>query len=265
MCLAEINPHSFNLQELDELTTNNDASEEEKNILKGIIKFGNISVKQIMKTRLDVNGVDYGVSFGMLKAKVEELHYSRLPVYKNSLDEIVGMVHTKDLIPFLNEPDDFEWHTLLRNPYFIHEQKLIEHLLQEFQSKRIHFAIVVDEFGGTNGIVTLEDILEEVIGDIKDEFDEEENINKVMDDGTYVFEGRTMINDVCKKMHLPVDTFDKVKGDGDSLAGLILELAGKIPDPGDIIVCGDFEFTVTEAERNRVKKVKVTVKKQVAE
>jgi putative hemolysin len=253
----------FNLQELDhaiDMTTSSDATEEEKNILKGIIKFGNITVKQIMKTRLDVNGIEYDISFHELKRKVEELHYSRLPVYKHSLDEITGMVHTKDLIPFLNEQDDFDWHALLRPPYFVHEHKLIEDLLQEFQSKRIHFAIVVDEFGGTNGIVTLEDILEEIIGDIKDEFDEEESVNKQSEDGSYIFEGRTMINDVCKTMNLPVDTFDQVKGDSDSLAGLILELSGKIPEVNEVIMCGDFEFTITEADKSRVKKVKVIVR-----
>ena len=254
----------YNLEELDhaiDMTTNNDATEEEKNILKGIIKFGHITVKQIMKTRLDVNGIEYDISFADLKKKVEELHYSRLPVYKNSLDEILGMVHTKDLIPFLNEADNFDWHKLLRQPYFVHEQKLIEDLLKEFQSKRTHFAIVVDEFGGTNGIVTLEDILEEIIGDIKDEFDDEENTDKQSEDGSYIFEGRMMINDVCKKMNLPVDTFDQVKGDSDSLAGLILELAGEIPKVNDVIPCGDFEFTIVDAESSRIKKVKVVIKK----
>lgn len=255
----------YNLEELDhaiDLTTNNDASEEEKNILKGIIKFGNITVKQIMKTRLDVNGIEYNISFENLKAKIEELHYSRLPVYKTSLDDIAGMVHTKDLMPYLNEPPDFDWRTLLRTPYFVHEHKMIEDLLKEFQSKRIHFAVVVDEFGGTSGIVTLEDILEEIIGDIKDEFDEEESANKQSEDGSYVFEGRTMINDVCKTMHLPADTFDSVKGESDSLAGLILELAGEIPKMNDVIPCGDFEFTILDAEQSRIKKVKVLVKVQ---
>lgn len=251
-----------NLEQLDhdiDLTTDN-ASEEEKNILKGIIKFGNITVKQVMKTRLDVSGIEHDISFGDLKRKVEELHYSRLPVYKNSLDEITGIVHTKDLIPYLNEADDYNWRTLLRTPYFVHEHKLIEDLLHEFQTKRIHFSIVVDEFGGTSGIVTLEDILEEIIGDIKDEFDEEENINAKLEDGTYIFEGRTMINDVCRIMNLPSNTFDSVKGDSDSLAGLILELAGEIPKVNDVIPCGDFEFTILDTERSRVKKVKVAIK-----
>jgi putative hemolysin len=254
---------AFSLEKLDheiDRSTDNQASEEEKNILKGIIKFGSITVKQIMRTRLDVCGVDYQLSFGDLKQRVEELHYSRLPVYKKSLDELSGMIHTKDLIPYLNEPDDFDWHTLMRTPYFVHEQKLIEDLLQEFQRKRIHFSVVVDEFGGTSGIVTLEDILEEIIGDIRDEFDEEETVSRQLDDGSYIFEGRTMINDICKTMNLAADTFDKVRGDSDSLAGLILELSGEIPKVNDVIPCGDFEFTILDADSSRIKKVKVTIK-----
>jgi magnesium and cobalt exporter, CNNM family len=256
---------AFSLEKLDheiDRSTDNEASEEEKNILKGIVKFGSITVKQIMRTRLDVSGIEYEISFGELKNKVEELHYSRLPVYKKSLDELSGMVHTKDLIQYLNEPDNFDWHTLLRPTYFVHEHKLIEDLLQEFQAKRIHFAIVVDEFGGTSGIVTLEDILEEIIGDIKDEFDEEETVSKQLDDGSYVFEGRTMINDVCKTMNLSVDTFDTVRGESDSLAGLILELSGEIPSINDVIPCGDFEFTILDADSSRIKKVKVAIRMQ---
>src|SRR5450631_2430460 len=247
---------AFSLEKLDyeiDRSTDNQASEEEKNILKGIIKFGTITVKQIMRTRLDVSGIEYEISFAELRRKVEELHYSRLPVYRGSLDSLAGMIHTKDLIPYLNEPDDFNWHELLRTPFFVHEQKMIEDLLQEFQSKRIHFAVVVDEFGGTSGIVTLEDILEEIIGDIKDEFDEEEAASKQQEDGSYIFEGRTMINDVCKAMNLPADTFEKVRGDSDSLAGLILELSREIPAVGDVIPCGDFEFTVLDAISSRIK------------
>lgn len=247
------------LEELDH-AIDNDTTEEEKNILKGIIKFGHITVKQIMKTRLDVSGIEDELNFGQLKQKIEELHYSRLPVYKKSLDDIAGMIHTKDLIPYLNEPDEFDWRSLLRSPHFVHEHKMIKDLLQEFQADRIHFAIVVDEFGGTSGIVTLEDIMEEVIGDIKDEFDEDEGSTAKQDDGSYIFEGRTMINDVCKALNLPVDTFDNVKGDSDSLAGLILELAGEIPKINDIIVCGDFEFNILEADSSRIKKVKVRIK-----
>ena len=245
---------------IEDLTNQSNATQEEKNIILGIAKFGDITVKQIMQTRMDVSGIDYAIDFRGLKKKLEELHYSRLPVYKKNLDEVVGMIHTKDVLPFLNEADDFDWRNLMRTPYFVHEQKLIEDLLKEFQSKRIHFAIVVDEFGGTSGIVTLEDILEEIVGDIKDEFDEEESGVKKLDDYNYVFEGRTMINDVCKAMNISPNTFDRVKGDSDSLAGVILEIAGRIPQVNDVVAAGDFDFTILEVSRNRINKVKVTIK-----
>lgn len=254
---------AYSLEELDsaiDITASTDASEKEKSILKGIVKFGNISVKQVMTTRLDVCGINQNISFGELIKKAADLHYSRLPVYKENLDEVTGIVHTKDVLPHLNEADDFNWHTLLRQPYFVHEQKLIEDLLTEFQGKRIHFAVVVDEFGGTSGIVTMEDIMEEITGDINDEFDDEESNESKIDDYNYIFEGRTMINDVCKAMDLPVDTFDGVRGDSDSLAGLILEIAGHFPAVNDSLVSGDFEFTILELDRNRIKKVKIAVK-----
>ncbi|NML20342.1 gliding motility-associated protein GldE [Pseudoflavitalea sp. G-6-1-2] len=237
--------------------------ENEQKILAGIYSFAEITVKQVMRTRLDVSGVEYGTSFGDLKKKVQELHYSRLPVYKGSLDDIVGMVHTKDIIPHLREPETFDWHTLLRQPYFVHEQKYIEDLLGEFQKKHIHFAVVVDEFGGTSGIITLEDVMEEIVGEIKDEFDEEESSNKKIDDHTFLFEGSTMIHDVCREMGLSADTFDKVRGESDSLAGLVLELAGEIPKVNDTINVGDFDFLIQEIDRNRIKKVKVVVNPHV--
>ena len=218
-----------------------------------------------MRTRLDVNGIEHHTPFYELLQQVGDLHYSRLPVYKADLDEVVGMIHTKDLMPYLDRDADFEWHTLMRSPYFVHEQKMIEDLLKEFQSKRIHFAIVVDEFGGTSGIVTMEDLLEEVIGEMSDEFDEEDASYKKIDDNNYIFEGKTMINDVCNIMQLPPDTFNTVKGESDSLAGLVLEIAGEIPYATQIVPCGDFEFTVLEVERNRINKIKVTIKPQLGE
>lgn len=243
--------------------THTDSNENEKNILKGILKFGNTTVKQIMKTRLDVHGIDYNLSFTELLQQISSLHYSRLPVYKESLDDIAGMIHTKDLVPHLEQNELFNWHQLLRQPYFVHEQKMIEDLLKEFQSKRIHFAIVVDEFGGTSGIVTMEDILEEVIGEISDEFDEEQTDAKKLDEYNYVFEGKTMIKDACKFMQLPLETFDTVKGESDSLAGLILEIAGVIPYVSQIIAYSNFDFTILEVERNRINKIKVTIKKLI--
>lgn len=254
---------AMSMQELDEaidIKTDAEASQEEKNIMKGIVKFGNISVRQVMRSRLDVSGIDYNSSFGDLIKKVEDLHYSRLPVYKNSLDDVAGIINTKDLIPYLNEEEKFDWHPLMRQPYFVPELKLIEDLLKEFQQKRIHFAVVVDEFGGTSGIVTMEDILEEVIGEIKDEFDEEESGNRKLDDNNYLFEGKTMIHDMCRTMRLPMNTFDQVRGESESLAGLVLELAGEFPAVNAVLPSGDFEFTVLQAENNRIQQVKVMIK-----
>jgi putative hemolysin len=250
---------------IQELGKSDEITVEEKNILLGIEKFGNISVKQIMRSRLDVSGIDYNLSFSELIKKIEELHYSRLPVYKNNLDEVIGISNTKDFIPHLDKPSDFDWHSLMRQPYFVPESKLIEDLLRDFQSKHIHFAIVVDEFGGTSGIVTLEDILEEIIGDIKDEFDEEETGNRKLDEFNYLFVGKTMIHDVCRAMKLSQDTFDRVRGDSESLAGLVLELAGEFPKVNDVITCGDFDFTVLEIDKNRILLVKVTVKNLIEE
>jgi len=245
--------------------TDTGTNENEKNILKGILKFGNITVKQVMRTRMEVYGINQDSTYDKLMKKVADLHYSRVPVYKDDLDEVIGMIHTKDLMPYLNQTDDFDWHKLMRPPYFVHEQKMIEDLLREFQGKRIHFAVVVDEFGGTSGIVTMEDILEEIIGDINDEFDDEDAGFKKLDDYNYTFEGRTMINDICKKMELPVDTFDAVRGESDSLAGLVLELAGEIPHVGQVIPCGDFEFNIMEVEKTRINKIKITIKPQFNE
>lgn len=243
-----------------DLLPEHEATTEEKSILKGIRKFGDTTVKQVMHTRLDVSGIDINSSFADAIKKVEELHYSRLPVYKNNLDEVVGMLHTKDILPYLNEPADFDWHTLLRQPYFVHEQKLIEDLLQEFRNRRMHFAVVVDEFGGTSGIVTLEDVMEEIIGDIKDEFDDEESNNKKIDDHNYIFEGKTMINDVCKYIGLPADTFDTVRGESDSLAGLVLEIAGEFPQVNEEVVSGNYTFIPLEINKNRIDKIKLTIK-----
>jgi CBS domain containing-hemolysin-like protein len=203
--------------------------------------------------------VDFNWSFSELIKKVEEFHYSRLPVYKNNLDDVVGIINTKDLIPHLNETENFDWHLLMRQPYFVPESKLIEDLLKDFQSKQIHFAVVVDEFGGTSGIVTMEDILEEVIGEIKDEFDEEENMNRKIDDRNYIFEGKTMLHDMCRMMKLSIDTFDQVRGNSESLAGLILELSGEFPEVNTAIPCGDFQFTILETDNNRIRQVKVTI------
>jgi len=253
-----------NLDYAIDLLPDHEATVEEKQILKGIRKFGDTEVKQIMRTRMDVSGIDYNSSFAELMKKVTELHYSRLPVYKGSLDDIAGMLQTKDLLPYLHQPENFDWHALIRTPYFVHEQKLIEDLLQEFRVKRMHFAIVVDEFGGTSGIATLEDIMEEIIGEIEDEFDDEESVNKKIDDYNYIFEGKFMINDACKAMKLPADTFDAIRGDSDSVAGLVLEIAGEFPHVNTSLVSGDFTFVPLEINKNRIDKVKIIIQTTTA-
>jgi putative hemolysin len=257
------NPDARSLDNAIDLLPDNEATMEEKQILKGIRKFGDTPVKQIMRTRLDVSGVEHQTSMKDLINTVEELHYSRLPVYKNNLDEIIGMLHTKDLLGHIHEPVDYDWHTLVRTPFFVHEQKWIEDLLQEFRAKRIHFAVVVDEFGGTAGIVTLEDIMEEIIGEIKDEFDDEESVNKKLDDHTYIFEGKFMINDACKAMGLAANTFDDIRGESDSVAGLVLEIAGEFPQINTVFESGDYSFVPLEINKNRIDKVKILIKEKL--
>ncbi len=254
-----------NLDYAIDLLPDHEATSEEKQILKGIRKFGDTEVKQIMRTRMDVSGIEFDTHFHDLLKRVEDLHYSRLPVYKNNLDEPAGMLHTKDLLPHLHESETFDWHALIREPYFVHEQKLIEDLLQEFRNKRIHFAIVVDEFGGTSGIVTLEDIMEEIIGDIKDEFDDEESGNKKLDDYNYIFEGKLMINDACKAMGLPENTFDAIRGESDSVAGLVLEIAGEFPAENTSLTSGQFTFIPLQINKNRIDKVRITIQQKAAE
>lgn len=239
-----------------ELTVGHTASKEEVNIFKGILKFGNITARQIMRTRLDVSGIDDEMSFAEVRKYCTEAGYSRLPVYKDTMDKVVGMIYTKDFLPYLEE-DNMNWHKLIKPAYFVHEGKMIEDLLKEFQQKRIHFAIVVDEFGGTSGIVTLEDIMEEIIGDIRDEFDDDDLNYKKLDEQTYVFEGKTLINDVCRILGEPSDTFEHVRGESDSIGGLILEISGRFPAINETIRYDRFEFTVLAIEKMRISRVKL--------
>lgn len=250
------------LEQIDEaigLNAPEGSTEEEKNILKGIAQFGNVTVKRSMRSRIDVQGVDISLDFDLLKKKVEEQQYSRFPVFNGNIDTIVGMIHSKDLLPHLHKGSDFDWKTLLRPALFIHEHMLVEDLLKEFQAKRIHFAVVVDEFGGTDGVITMEDILEEIVGEIRDEYDDEEFINIRIDAYNFIFEGKIMINEACKIMNLPNRVFDHIRGDSETVAGLVLELAGEIPKINRVLVAEDFTFTVLEIELNRIKKIKITI------
>ncbi len=242
------------------LTVGHTATKEELNIFKGILKFGDITVKQIMTTRLDVQGIEVDKSFKELQDLIIESRYSRLPVFEKTLDSVKGIIHTKDLLQHAtNSNENLNWQELIRTAFFVPEGKLIEDLMRDFQKKRIHIAIVVDEFGGTSGIVTLEDIMEEIIGEIKDEFDEEDNDIKKIGEHTFICEGKSLINDVCRAIGEPYDTFDEIRGESDSIAGLLLELTGRFPNNGENLEFKNFLFTAIEVEKNRIKKVKITV------
>lgn len=249
------------LSDAIELTSGNDTPEDEKKILQGIVKFGDIEVKEIMKSRVDVTAVDQNSSFRELLTEILNSGYSRIPVYEDSFDHVSGILYIKDLLPHINKEDDFNWIELLRDAFFVPENKRINDLLQEFQEKKIHMAVVVDEYGGTSGIVTLEDIIEEIVGEISDEHDEpvgDFEYSKI-DDYNYLFEGKTSLNDLCKILDLEDDVFDQARGDADSLAGLLLELMEKMPETNEAVFYRNFKFTVKAADKRRIKRVQVTL------
>lgn len=240
-----------------------DDSPEQVGMLKGILKFGDVAAKQIMKPRGDVVSLNIDIGFKELIGIIKEAGYSRLPVYREDFDELVGILYVKDLLGLSEEADDFKWQDLIREGIlYVPESKKINELLKEFQTKRTHMAIVVDEYGGASGIITLEDILEEVIGDIKDEFDETEEVEYVkLSENHYVFEGKTLINDFCRIIDEEIEFFDNVKGDADSLAGLLLELTGFIPKPNIEINHEHFRFKVISVTKRRIEKVNVFISK----
>jgi putative hemolysin len=254
--------YNVNIDELThaiDITSDGTTHEDEKKILKGIVKFGNIDVKQIMKSRIDCVAFEDGTKFKALLSGILESGYSRIPIYKEDFDSVIGIIYIKDLLAHLDENDDFEWQKLMRPPYFVPESKRINDLLQEFQKKKIHLAIVVDEYGGSSGIVTLEDILEEIVGEINDEFDDDELIYSKLDDSNFVFEGKTLINDICRVLNIDRKVFVQVEGDSDTLAGLVLELKGNIPVNGEVLEHNGFRFTVEAVDKRRIKRVKITI------
>lgn len=244
-----------------DITSDKSTPEEEKKILKGIAQLGNIDVKQIMKPRMDVVSFDKDLKFSELFPLIVENRYSRVPVYEGSFDTVIGVLCIKDLLPFLDKKADdaFEWQKQMRPAYFVPESKKINDLLQEFQEMKIHLAIVVDEYGGSSGIVTLEDILEEIVGEINDEFDEEELFYSKLDDHTFVFEGKTNINDICRVMEVDREVFLSEGEDIDTLAGLLLAIRGGIPQRNEVIKLNDIRFTIESADRKRIKRVKITM------
>jgi len=245
-----------------EITTGEETSEEEKGILKGIVNFGTLTVKQIMRSRLDITAFDMEVDFHDLMDKVNKTGYSRIPVFNETIDKIEGILYIKDLLPYLDSDEQFAWQKLLRPGYFVPESKKIDALLKDFQEKRVHMAIVVDEYGGTSGLITLEDIIEEIVGEIKDEFDsdEEDIAYHMIDNNTYVFEGKTSLNDFCKIVGEDVGIFEDVKGESESLGGLILEIHSKLPRVGEKINFDKFVFTVVSVDTKRIKRVRVFIK-----
>lgn len=238
-----------------ELTENHLA--DEKDILKGIIKFGNIDVCDIMRSRVDTISVDITTDFTELIKIINDSGYSRIPIYEETFDTIKGILYVKDLLPHLKKAAKFKWQTLIRPGYFVPESKKINDLLKEFQTSRIHMAIVVDEYGGSSGIITLEDILEEIVGEITDESDEEKLLYEKIDDNTYLFEGKIPLIDFYKIYESDASIFDDVKGEADTLAGLLLELGGAIPKKGEKFEYKNFTFNVSSVDNRRIKKIKV--------
>lgn len=244
-----------------EITNENSTTEHEKKILKGIVRFGSIEVKQIMKPRLNVVAFDVETSFSDLLYRIIEAGFSRVPIYRESFDNIEGILFIKDLLPYIDEKDDFKWQKLIRPPFFVPENKKIDDLLREFQSKKIHMAIVVDEYGGTSGIVTLEDIIEEIVGEINDEFDDDEIQYSKLDENNYVFDGKILLNDMYRILNIDGEVFNKARGEADTLAGFILETQGKIPAKNEVFTFENFTFKIEAADKRKIKTVKVTINK----
>ena len=249
------------LEQALELTDENELKDE-KNMLEGIVRFGDETAKEVMTSRQDVVDLDFSSSFSDVLKCIVENNYSRIPVYQGSIDNIRGILYIKDLLPYLSKPSNFRWQSLVRPPYFVPETKMIDDLLREFQENKVHIAIVVDEFGGTSGIITLEDILEEIVGEINDEYDEEEKNYTRINANTYVFEGKTSLSDFFKILDLDDETFEEVEGEADSLAGLLLEIKGDFPELHERIDYKNYSFEVTELDGHRISKIKVVIHSQ---
>lgn len=247
------------LEQALELTDKEDIKNE-KSMLQGIIRFGDETAKEVMTPRNDLVAIDIHSNFADVLHCIIENNYSRIPVYQDNDDNIRGILYIKDLLPHLNKPATFRWQSLIRSAYFVPGTKKIDDLMREFQENKIHIAIVVDEFGGTSGIVTLEDILEEIVGEINDEYDEEEKAYSKLNYNTYVFEGKTLLSDFCKILAIDDDEFEEVQGDADSLAGLLLEIKGDFLSIHEKIEYKHYTFEILEIEERRISRVKVVIR-----
>lgn len=249
-------------QALELATSTDETTVEEKEILRGIVNFGTLSVRQVMRSRMDVSAVDVEWDFHELMRYINTSGFSRMPAYRESVDKIEGVLYIKDLLPYLDQDAGFEWQKLLRKPYFVPETKKADALLKDFQEKRIHMALVVDEYGGTAGLITLEDVIEEIIGEINDEFDEAQLAYQKIDEHTFTFEGKISLHDFCKALDIDSNTFDEIKGESESLGGIILEINRGFPKAGSQIQYNQFTFTVEAVDKKRIKRVKVHVHEQ---
>lgn len=247
------------LEQALELTNDEHSTEDEQRILKGIVRFGSTTVKEVMTPRTSVIAIDIKAPFQDTLAHIVDKGYSRIPVYEDQLDQIKGLLYVKDLLPYVDASDNFGWQDLIRTPFFVPESKKIDDLLKEFQQRRIHLAIVVDEFGGTSGVISLEDVIEEIVGEISDEFDDDDLVYSKLDDHNYVFEAQTPLIDFCRVLDLPKDIFESVDGESDSLAGLVLELAGKFLEKNEEITYEAFTFKVESVDQRKLIRIKVTV------
>ena len=252
------------LEQALELTGENELKDE-KDMLEGIVRFGDETAKEVMTSRQDVVDLDFRSSFPDVLKCIVENNYSRIPVYQGSIDNIRGILYIKDLLPHLSKPSTFRWQSLIRPPYFVPETKKIDDLLRDFQENKVHIAIVVDEFGGTSGIITLEDILEEIVGEINDEYDEEEKNYTRINANTYIFEGKTLLSDFFKILDLDDETFEDVEGDADSLAGLLLEIKGDFPELHERLDYKNFTFEVVELDGHRISRIKVIIHEHAEE
>ncbi|MDC0477772.1 gliding motility-associated protein GldE [Flavobacteriaceae bacterium] len=242
-----------------DLTSPDETTKQEQKILKGILSFGNTETKEVMRPRLDIHAYSNLLNYDEVLKNTVENNFSRVPVYKDDLDNIVGILYVKDLLPFLDKKD-FDWLSILRKPLFIPENKKLDDLMQEFQEKKIHLAIVVDEFGGTSGVISLEDVIEEIVGDISDEFDDDSLLFSKLDNFNYVFEGKTSMKDFYKILNIDSSPFDKFKGDSETIAGFILEISQSFPKTNSKIVFENFTFTIESVDKKRIKQVKVSIK-----
>ena len=249
------------MSDVIEIAEGGEDVETEAQMLKGIVRFGDLVVNEIMKSRIDIVAVEMDESLDNVVALYESTGFSRIPVYDGSVDNIKGILYVKDLLSVMAKDKAKSWTTLIRKPFFVPETKSVSDLLHEFQTLKIHLAIVVDEYGGTSGIVTLEDIIEEIVGEITDEYDKAETAFRKVNDNTYVFEAKTSIIDFCKALDLDDETFDDERGDAETLAGLILEVVGEIPQPGTDVKIKNFNFKIQKADNRRIEEVKVTIDK----